>query len=205
MRDTSNKLNGRKWCVALLVSPGMLFLFAYLCIFFSVNLYLNSAIKAYLSNCSLTSGTETCRATAGSLDTDFWLTSLTIHDLKLKITTIGELENVPAGTKRELSFPSVTISGNWAQALVSLRSSDTEKFVVGYSSDQHLGTLPEKAFTTPVAIDVALIQASTAPIQLKSEIVQNNNPLSSIELFSGDERLNSMFVEVLTLLSREEL
>lgn len=204
MHDTVGKLNGRKWCVALLVSPGMLFLFAYLLVFLSVNFYLNRAIKSYLSTCSLTSKTKTCTATASRLDVDFWLTSLTIHDLKLNVAPISKLVEPSSGRSREIFFPSVTISGNWFEALISLRSSGAEKFFVSYSSER-TKNLSGTALIAPSSFEVALIPITGSPVTHKSEIAENNNPLKNSEVTSGDERINSMFVEVLTLLSREEL
>ncbi|NTW49235.1 MAG: hypothetical protein HGB19_05815 [Chlorobiales bacterium] len=205
MRDTSHKLNGRKWITALLVSPGMLFLFAYLSLFLSLQAYLNRAVKSYLSSQSFSSETGTCRATIGSLDVDFWLTSLTIRNLRMSTTPIGAKADVSSPSiSREQFFPAVKISGNWMDRLISLRTASLDKIVVHFSSNEQPHRLLDPAFTANTTFDAGLTSVSTTRTGLNGDIVQNDfintqNPSPS------HERLNSLFVEVLTLLSRQKL
>lgn len=205
MRNTSDTLNWRKWITALLVSPGLLFLFAYLSVFFSINIYLNRAVKSDLGSRSFSSGTETYQATLRSIDVDFWLTSVTIRDLRLRIAPVKAQNDVSSSShSREQFFSSVKISGNWIGRVFSLHTSTIEKIVVKFSSAKQDNYLNGPFITASVATEAGLTSSSTEDLLLNGSITQNRFT-NTQGPSHAHERLNSLFVEVLTLLSRQKL
>lgn len=204
MRETSDKLNGRKWLTALMVSPGMLFLFGYLLLQFSVHIYLNRVVKSYLSSQNFSSQAQMYQAKIGRLDVDFWLTSLTIHDLRLIITPI-DLPGKKSGLSvaRERYFPAVEISGNWIDRVISLSRTSLDKIVINFSSVERPQRFLEPVFTTDAVFEPEQTFASTESLPL-GDMNADEVTVTQDSIFAH-ERLNSLFVEVLTLLSRQKL
>ena len=90
-----------KWCFAFMVSPGSLFLWAYLALYAFLNLYLNNH-TLNLSSQMNDSATLESNMTIASLSTDFWLNQIEAHEVSWEIHHKDSL-------KLALQSPCVTI------------------------------------------------------------------------------------------------
>jgi hypothetical protein len=73
-----------KWCFAFLVSPGSMFLWAYLFIYFGMNAYLNQH-EIKLSNTSQNLKALDSQLTISGFSTDFWLNHISAKDVLWRV------------------------------------------------------------------------------------------------------------------------
>ncbi|MBV5329240.1 MAG: hypothetical protein JZU65_16730 [Chlorobium sp.] len=80
---SSEKLSLFSWLKALLLSPGILFLFVYLAIYLSTTIYLNLDFKKNLLNSFSIPENNPYRITIGSINAGFVMDSVILHEVEL--------------------------------------------------------------------------------------------------------------------------
>lgn len=85
------------WIKALLLSPGMLFLFGYLGIYSAASIHMNSTFKNELQERYPLSGSSTHSVTIGSIRPDFGLNTITLSRIELTPT-----KNCPEKERRHI-------------------------------------------------------------------------------------------------------
>ena len=96
---------GLKWLKALMLSPGVLFTFAYITIWHATNIYLDHAFRARLANAFSNVAGNRYRLTIGSIGTGPELSSLTMERLELVA-----LAPASSGKPRRISIDRIDIA-----------------------------------------------------------------------------------------------
>ncbi|NTV91982.1 MAG: hypothetical protein HGA72_01505 [Chlorobiaceae bacterium] len=84
---SSEKLTLSSWLKALLLSPGILFLFVYLAIYLSTTIYLNLDFKKNLLHNLSIPGNTPYHISIGSINAGFVMDSVILHEIELSPAT----------------------------------------------------------------------------------------------------------------------
>ncbi|MBM3162655.1 MAG: hypothetical protein FJZ79_04925 [Chlorobi bacterium] len=105
LRSPEYTLKPAFWLKALLLSPGMLFLFGYLGIYFAASMCMNGAFKQELQQRYPLSGENTHTITIGSIRPDFSMKAITLSRIVLTPT-----KNCPATERRHVRLKKIDMA-----------------------------------------------------------------------------------------------
>ena len=121
------------WCKALMLSPGVLFPAAYLLVYTSTNIYLNTVFKTNLARSVNQASDSTWKITIKSLSSDLILDSVTLKYIKL----------TPSGTSAQptVTMPTIEVNCSNLEKLLfspAKRASSTQVIREKIFSDGHI-------------------------------------------------------------------
>jgi hypothetical protein len=100
-----NAVNPLSWLKALLLSPGMLFLFGYLAIYCTASIYMNGTFKKELQERYIRSRGSTHSVTIGSIRPDIGMNAITISRIELTPT-----ESCPEKERRHVILDKLALA-----------------------------------------------------------------------------------------------
>jgi len=104
LRSPENNVNPRSWIKALLLSPGMLFLFGYLGIYSAASIMMNGPFRELLQQRYPGSSGNTHTLTIGSIEPEFSMNAITLSRIEMTPT-----EKCPKNLRRHISVKKLAL------------------------------------------------------------------------------------------------